>query len=218
MLVPPGSPTPPSIHGWGFLDWWSFIGTLATLVGLIFALIGLYVAVKQIKKTISAAIASTNTARNIWHQQLSRRLGDLKESCERIDKCAHGDNREEMCSLLSEWMQLASEAYGMVERFIFPRPSAGTDFRSDLGLNENDNPSERPMAPSYGQLATKLNGSISATKTALSQVETARRSRALTNLTRSCREMISDVVVESARFQVGLSTQMTIERTFDRGT
>jgi hypothetical protein len=219
MLVVPQKSTPPAIaHGWGFLDWWSFIGTIATLVGLILALYGLYIAVKQIKQTISAAIASANTARNMWQQQLGSRLIDLKKIRNRIENCAPTGNREEMRALLNEWMELASEVYGIIESVTFPVQNAGADLRSDLGLDDNDGTLTQSATPLYTQLATKLNGSMSATRTALSQVETARRNRILANLTRTCREKISEVIVESARFQVGLNAQMVFERAHSYGT
>jgi hypothetical protein len=188
------------------------------MIGLILALIGLYVAVKQIKQTINAAIASADTARNMWQQQLGRRLVDLKETYDQIEKCAYTDNRLEMRRLLNEWLRLASEVHAIIERVIFPGLTAGTDFMSDLGLNRNGKTSVESIAPQFAQFAAILNGSISAARTASSQLEIARRNRTLVNLTRTCREKISEVIVESARFQFELNAQMVLERAHGYGT
>jgi hypothetical protein len=193
-------------NGWSFLDWWSFIGTLATLIGLALALIGLYIAYKQIKNAITTAIASSNTAHGMWQLQLGRCLVNLKEVSGSIDRCVRTNNRDEMNQLLHNWMEIANEAYGLIERFVSPNSSAGTDFRSDLGLNRNDRTSISSDMSSYEELAAKLNGSISAARVARSQVETTRRR--LAGVTQTCRDKISEIIVDSARFQVVLGAQM----------
>ena|SRR5580658_108183 len=112
--------TPSSTPPWGFLDWWSFFGTLATLVGLILALAGLYVALKQIQRTLDATRASAVTAVRMSRQQLNLLLANLTGTQAHIEQAVESGDITQILVLLDSWMRLASEVTGFMEQFELP--------------------------------------------------------------------------------------------------
>jgi hypothetical protein len=201
---------------WTFLDWWSFFGTLATVAGLILGFLGVYIAIRQINKTLGATAAAASTARGMWQHQLSSRLSKLTEVRDRIEKCARTDDREEMRRLLDEWVLVAKEAQGIIAQFDAPQRASSTDYMSELGLAKDSSAAE--SGSQYATMASALTGAASAARNALRVIDRSSASnKALLDLTRVCRNKISDVVDESAGFQMWLSTLIVTGRMLDNG-
>jgi hypothetical protein len=200
ILAPTPAPTPSSAHSWSFLDWWSFLGTLFTVIGLILALIGLAIARRQIRKAIDAAEASLRTARLMAQQQMRLRLANLADIRSRIEQCARAGDNDEMLRLLDDWARLASEVCGYVERFESTSGMEDNDIMAQLGL------AGEPTSP-LARLQEALVGSISSAKQARPGLENARLSRPPKALTTKCRELIWEAVLEADRFQGQLQLQ-----------
>jgi hypothetical protein len=192
-------PLSASAAPWSFLDWWSFLGTLATLIGLLLALAGLYVAIKQIQKTLNATKASVVTAVEVSRRQLISLLDRLTDTRTRIEQSAQSGNRAEMLSLLDTWMLLASELRGFIEQFELPVARSGTEnIRSNLGL---DKISDSKHDDSYNRLQTVLVGSISSAKRARPGVERIQDGADLATRTVAWRNSVMRVVNEAAQFR-----------------
>lgn len=191
-----------SSPAWGFLDWWSFLGTLGTLIGLIFALIGLYVAIKQIAKTLNATKASVITAVEMSRQQLGILLGRLTETQSRIEQSVQLGNRDELLTLIDAWMRMASELTGFIEQFELPIAKQGTDeIMSQLGLMKGSSIRRDP----YQRLQTVLVGSISSAKITRHNIEQMQSKVKLATPTIAWRSSVRDVVLEGAQFQGQMS-------------
>jgi hypothetical protein len=208
--------TPSSTPPWGFLDWWSFFGTLATLVGLILALAGLYVALKQIQRTLDATRASAVTAVRMSRQQLNLLLANLTGTQAHIEQAVESGDITQILVLLDSWMRLASEVTGFMEQFELPIAQVGTAaIMSQLGLEHKTNGASADSQ--YVRLQVMLVGSISSAKQTRPSIERARSGARLRAITSAWRDSVREVVLESAQFQGQMQSYLS-ERSATNGS
>lgn len=180
------------------LDWWSFSGTLATLVGLGLTFVALYLSIKQLKRTLDATRASMETALKMSQEQLGLLLEDLAAIRSRIEDCAESDHRKNMLDLLDTWMHDASEVTGYMEPLHARNDKVDVQLlKAQLALIDRSGREADPYSPLYSMLID----SISSAKNTRPKVEQARRGSKLAAMTAVWRASVTDVVNEAAKLQ-----------------